>query len=226
MQHKLKQAVDLVVSKHNILLTANSSDRQAFIQQLFNQLPHNIMPCSIDLADIKNDVDVIECFYYAIITVIEKSVPNKTDPNLRKLSNFFTEANVPLHQQCSALTATYGFREVIEYLLSALTIYCQTNAFSHVVIAIDNFDNINTIKQLKLDATLRKFSQLNQAISFIFTGDPVKVAKLFNHYQQPLFAASTLINLKHKTTRCHFRSAYSRCYQIKFTRRNDTKIIK
>ena len=91
----------------------------------------------------------------------------------------------------------YGFRELINYLFSALSAYCQTNVLSHVVMVIDNFENINNIKQLKLDATLRKISQENHYLSFIFTGDAVKVAKLFHHYQQPLYGATTLINLKH-----------------------------
>jgi len=198
MKHKikLKQAVDLAVSKHNILLLATPSDRKPFIQQLVKQLPHNIMTCSIDLADIKNDLDVIERFYHAISATIDQNTINKAEANLIKLTEFFIEDNVPIHQQCSALIATYGFREVIASLFSALTTYCQTNSFSHVVVAIDNFENINTLKQLKLDATLRRISQHHQLVSFIFTGEATPLRAFFTRYKQPLFGSTTPIVLK------------------------------
>ena len=195
MQHKLNQALDLAVSKHNILLTAKSSDRQIFIQRLFNRLPQNIINCSIDFANIKNNIDVIERFYLGITATFEQNKPSVNTPQLIKLTEFFIEDNVPIHQKCAALIAKYGFREVNNYLFSALSAYCQTNALSHVVMVIDNFENINAIKQLKLDATLRNIGQQNPFVSFIFSGDAVKVAKLFHHYQQPLYGSATPVNL-------------------------------
>lgn len=194
MQHKLKQAVTLAVSKHNILLIANEDERQTFIQQLFKQLPHNILTCFVDFALINNDVDVVERFYHAITLTLEQNTSQKSEPSLIGLSKFFTDANILLHQQCATLIAIYGFRELINYLFSVLSTYCQTNALSHAVVVIDDFEKINTIKQLKLDATLRNISQHNQFVSFIFTGDPVRTSTLFNRYDQPFFGSITLIN--------------------------------
>lgn len=203
MQYKLKQAVDLATSKHNILLTANPNDRQQFIQQLFKLLPPNIAYCLIDLANIKNKVDVIERFYEAITATFKQNTPNKAEPNLEnqtliKFIEFFTETNVPIQQQCATLLTTHGFRELIEYLLSALTTYCRTDAFSHVVVVINNFENITTIKRLKADAILRKISQENYHLSFIFAGNSKQINPLFHDYNQPLYGATTPINLKHQ----------------------------
>lgn len=195
MQSKLKQAVNLVTTKHNVLLLANHNNRQKLIKQLFNQLSCNIHTCLIDFAQIKDNADIIACFYQGISATLAQSSTNKAKQHNHKLTQQFITSDMTLHQCCKALIAKHGFAAVIDFMIAILSDHCQAHDCSHTVIAIDAFEMIQNIKTTKLDATLRTIGQQNTWISFVFTGEPKHLMPLFGAYQQPLYGSTTTINV-------------------------------
>ncbi len=65
-----------------------------------------------------------------------------------------------------------------------------------IALAIDEFQQISTIKEKKIDALLRKYMQEAHNISYIFLGSKRNILNSLFQYKVPLFEMATPILLK------------------------------
>lgn len=117
-----------------------------------------------------------------------------------KLSQFFKKTKVEPtfdpqtgEMGIRAITKALSFDELIEDSFNALFKIAQTK---NVVLAIDEFQQIADIKDLKIDAILRKYMQEAKNISYIFLGSKRNILNSLFAYKAPLYSMATPFSLK------------------------------
>jgi len=85
-----------------------------------------------------------------------------------------------------------SFEEMIEEFFHTLSAIAKKQK---VIIAIDEFQEIANIKDIKLDALLRKYIQERENISYIFLGSKRHILTSLFSYKAPLFELAEHFNL-------------------------------
>ncbi len=120
---------------------------------------------------------------------------------LKKLTSLFKRTRV--EPTFNANTAEYGIKPIV----TALTLEEQLDDFfeslykiskeKKIVVAIDEFQQISTIKDKKIDALFRKYVQDKRCknISFIFLGSKRHMLTSLFEYNAPMFELATPLEL-------------------------------
>ncbi len=90
------------------------------------------------------------------------------------------------------ITSDLSFDELIEDTFSALFGMAKRKG---VVIAIYEFQQISNIKDVKIDAILRKYMQKEANISYIFLGSKRNILNSLFAYKSPLYSMATPMSL-------------------------------
>ena len=85
-------------------------------------------------------------------------------------------------------TKALDFDEILEEFFSSIYKLSEDN---NIVIAIDEFQQVSTIANAKIDAKLRKYMQENKNISYVFLGSKRHMLNNLFEYGSPLFEMAT-----------------------------------
>ena len=198
---ELARLMDLCVSKNNVALYGERRyGKTTLIHYLFEHvLPKHVLPIYVDIYNMVDEYDVALALYNAVIDALPFSLEQK----LKQLPSLFQRVRVSAAPSRSGESITFrpelsdrSFDELVEDAINALSLVCQKHSLSHAVIAIDEFQQVANIKSVKIDAVLRKLSQQNAHVSFIFSGSKKNLLRnLLSHKNAPWFGMTTPIVL-------------------------------
>lgn len=89
-------------------------------------------------------------------------------------------------------TKSLDFEEMIEDFFSLIF---KLSKKHQIVLVIDEFQQIATIKDAKIDATIRKYMQEDKNISYIFSGSKRNLLNKLFEYKSPLYEMATQMEL-------------------------------
>jgi AAA+ ATPase superfamily predicted ATPase len=97
-----------------------------------------------------------------------------------------------LEYSIKPIIATLSFEQMMEDFFYAVTVLAKNQK---IIIAIDEFQEIDNIKDMKLDAFLRKYIQSRDNISYIFLGSKRHLLTSLFEYKAPLFGLANHFEL-------------------------------
>lgn len=201
-EDELKKVANIVKGKNNVLMYGDRRyGKTSLIKKTFSLLPNDIFSVYIDLYDIVDEMDFAQSLYNAVIDAMPFSLEDK----FLKFGDIFKRLNGV------SLTPTKSFEgvslkpdirgrdfdELLESAFEGLTRLCEKNKYSHVVLALDEFQQIKEVTNIKIDAKLRKIAQRNPNVCFIFSGSKRNMLRaLVSSQNSPFYGMTTPIVIK------------------------------
>lgn len=151
-----------------------------------------------DIFDISSTNDFAYSFYKAVA----KSFKNDMQTILQTLKNLFSRATFSATAASSGeiefkpSLAYQSFEDMMDDIFTNLSSYLKKNNLK-AIIAIDEFQQVASIKEKNIEAVLRTYIQNIDNISFIFSGSKKHLlTQMFTDYTQPFYAQAVPFELK------------------------------
>ncbi len=179
-----------------LLFSKRRMGKSTLIKNLFDEICKDYTVIYIDIYNIITAED----FGKLLLNGITKSQKGDIKSSMQKLSQFFKRTKIePTFDPQSgemgirAITTALSFDELIEDSFNALFKLAKEK---NVVLAIDEFQQIADIKDVKIDATLRKYMQEAKNISYVFLGSKRNILNSLFAYKSPLYSMATPMSLQ------------------------------
>ncbi len=140
-----------------------------------------------------------EDFARELLVGITKTQKGNIVKTIKKLSSLFKR--VAFEPTFDATTGSMGIKPIVsgrsfeEMIEDAFDVLFELSKNKKIVLAIDEFQQIATIRERKIDAILRKYIQEDKNISYIFLGSKRHVLTELFQYKSPLFEMATPMSL-------------------------------
>jgi AAA+ ATPase superfamily predicted ATPase len=183
-------------STNVLLFSKRRMGKSTLIENLLRELDDAYVGIYIDIYNIITAED------FANILLREITAQEKGDivDAIKKWSSIFKRTRVeptfdPESSQMGLKLSTnnLSFEELIEDSFVALFKMAQNK---NVILAIDEFQQITNIKNVKIDAILRKYMQQSNNISYIFSGSKRNLLNALFAYKSPLYSMATPLALQ------------------------------
>lgn len=201
-ENELKKVANILTGKNNVLMYGDRRyGKTSLIKKTFSQLPKSIFTVYIDLYDIVDEMDFAQSLYNAVIDHMPFSIEDK----FLKFGEIFKRLNGISLTPTKSLEGMSlkpdirgrDFDELLEAAFEGLSRLCERNNYSHVVLALDEFQQVKEITNVKIDAKLRKISQSNSHVCFIFSGSKKNMLRtLVSNQGSPFYGMTTPIVIK------------------------------
>jgi uncharacterized protein len=196
-QKELNELKSHVKTCSNVLLfSKRRMGKSTLIKNLFDEVNKDYTVIYIDIYNIITAED----FGKLLLNGITKSQKGDIKSSMLKLTQFFKRTKVePTFDPQSgemgirAVTTALSFDELMEDSFNALFKMAKEK---NVILAIDEFQQIADIKDVKIDAILRKYMQEAKNISYIFLGSKRNILNSLFAYKSPLYAMATPMSLQ------------------------------
>lgn len=197
-QKELDELKSYVKTCSNVLLfSKRRMGKSTLIKNLFDEVKEDYTVIYIDIYNIITAEDFGKLLLDGI-TKSQKGLDIKL--SMQKLAQFFKRTKVePTFDPQSgemgirAVTTALSFDELMEDSFNALFKMAKEK---NVILAIDEFQQIADIKDVKIDAILRKYMQEAKNISYIFLGSKRNILNSLFAYKSPLYAMATPLSLQ------------------------------
>lgn len=183
-------------STNVLLFSKRRMGKSTLIKNLFDTIKDQYKVIYIDIYNIITAED----FGNLLLKGITSQTKEDITETLKKYTTLFKRVRVeptfdPNTGKMSIKPIINGlsFEELMEDSFNALFKLAQENK---VVLAIDEFQQISTIKDVKIDAILRKYIQEPNNISYIFLGSKRNILNSLFAYKAPLYSMATPFSLK------------------------------
>jgi len=150
----------------------------------------------VDIFDITSKED----FATLLLNALTSSYKLDIKQSIKQLTALFKKVRVEptinpktLNYSLKAVVATLSFEEMIEEFFTSINELSKT---TKIIIAIDEFQQIASISDVKLDAMLRKYIQQRQNISYIFLGSKRHLLTSLFEYKAPLYEMANHFELQ------------------------------
>jgi hypothetical protein len=151
----------------------------------------------VDIYDITSAEDFAECLLKALTSSFKGDIKS----SLKKLASLFKRTRV--EPTFDPNTMKYGIKPIVtalefeELLEDFFETLFSLSKDKKILLAIDEFQQISTIKNKKIDALFRKYVQDKQSsnISYIFLGSKRHMLTALFEYKAPMFELATPIEL-------------------------------
>jgi hypothetical protein len=170
--------------------------KSTLIQEVFRRIEKEYICVYCDIFDITSKEDFAKLLLKSISNIEE----NDFKVMYKKFSDIFKRVRVePSFDPNTAkfslkpIVATLSFEEMVEDFFLALNILAKDK---QIVFAIDEFQQIALIKDVKLDAILRKQIQSLENVSWIFLGSKRHLLTSLFEYKSPLYEMATHLELQ------------------------------
>lgn len=192
----LSQIVDY--SNNALIFSKRRIGKSSLIKALFDKYEDQYICLYSDVFDITSKEDFISNLLKALATYNSKKFDLKSA--IKNLTTLFKrvrfeptiDANT-LEYSIKPNITSLGFEEMAEEFFSSLDALSKK---SKVILAIDEFQQIANITDVKLDAILRKHIQNRKNISYIFLGSKRHMLTSLFEYKSPLYEMANHIELK------------------------------
>lgn len=187
-------------STNVVLFSKRRYGKSSLIKEIFkNHINQDeYLTIYFDIFDMSSSNDFAYSFYKAVA----KSFKNDMQTILQTLKNIFSRATFSATVTSSgeiefkpSLTHQ-SFDTMMEDIFVNLSNYLKKHN-KKAIIAIDEFQQIATIKEKNIGATLRTYIQNIDNISFVFSGSKKHLlTQMFTNYAKPFYAQATPLELK------------------------------
>lgn len=149
-----------------------------------------------DIYDITSEDDFAKLFLKAIAKAQKGSISSA----IKNLAKLFSRVNFEVSvdpatgkTKLSPSLNNLEFNDAIDEVFKALS---MMSVKQKVVVVIDEFQQISLIKNVKIDALLRKYMQSSKNISYLFLGSKRHTLTDLFRYKAPLYEMATHFELK------------------------------
>ncbi len=196
-EKEVLQIKEHIENSTNILLfSKRRMGKSTLIKNVFSKIEKDFTVIYIDIFNIITAKDFAEILLKGI-TNAQKGDITKTIKQVTKiLKKTRIEPSFDMRSgkmSISPVVLNSTFEEIIE---DAFALLFELAKKTNVVLAIDEFQQISTIKEKKIDALLRKYIQEAHNISYIFLGSKRNILNSLFQYKAPLYEMATPMLLK------------------------------
>jgi len=198
---EIKEIQEFVLNSNNLLIFSKRRlGKSSLIKELIYKLEknkENIICIYIDIYDITSAEDFAKALLQGLVSTYKGDIKE----SIKKLASLFKRTRV--EPTFDPFTMKYGikpvvtslsFEEMMDDFFDSLYLLCKKNK---ILLAIDEFQQISTIKNKKIDAKFRKYIQDTRSknISYIFLGSKRHLLTSLFEYKSALYELATPFNL-------------------------------
>lgn len=197
---ELEMLKNYMTSSTNVVLFSKRRyGKSSLIKEIFkNHIDQDeYLTIYFDIFDMSSSNDFAYSFYKAVA----KSFKNDMHSILQTLKSIFSRATFSATVTSSGeiefkpSLAHQSFDDMMEDIFVNLSNYLKKHN-KKAIVAIDEFQQIATIKEKNIEATLRTYIQNIDNIGFVFSGSKKHLlTQMFTNYAKPFYAQATPLEL-------------------------------
>ncbi|MEA3544318.1 MAG: ATP-binding protein [Thermodesulfobacteriota bacterium] len=182
-------------STNLLVFSKRRMGKSSLIQETFREIDQDYLCLYIDIFEITSAED----FGASLLKSLSNAKKGDIKEVMTWLSRLFKRTRV--EPTINPDTLEYSFKPIVRSLSFAemmddfFTSLFELAKDKKIVLAIDEFQQIALIKNVKIDALLRKYMQENHAISYIFLGSKRHMLMDLFTYQAPLYEMATPLDI-------------------------------
>lgn len=183
-------------STNVLLFSKRRMGKSTLIKNVFRDVEKDTIAIYIDIYSIVTAKD----FGHLLLKGISKAQKGDIATSIKKLASIFKRVRV--EPTFDSNTGEMGIKPVVdglsfeEMIEDSFNMLFNISKDKKVVIAIDEFQQIAEIKDIKIDAILRGYIQESYNISYVFLGSKRNLLSSLFEYKSPLFSMATPMALK------------------------------
>jgi len=194
---ELQKLATMAENSNNLLIhSKRRMGKSSLIKTFFEKNSDTYLCVYVDIFDIVSKEDFAKQLLKALANAgkfdLKTTIKNFTSLFKRVRVEPTIDVNT-LEYSIKPIVATLTFEEMMEDFFSSLNELSKTNK---IVLAIDEFQQIANITDVKIDALMRKNIQERKNISYIFLGSKRHLLTSLFEYKSPLYELATHYELK------------------------------
>jgi len=183
-------------SKNLLIFSKRRMGKTTLVKKVFSEIEKDVICIYADVYGITSKKEFAQTLIDALV------VAQKGDYKaiLKRLGKMFSKTRfIPKIDPTTLVTSftidsvSSSYEELIQDFFEAIFKLSETK---DVALAIDEFQQISTLKDAKIDAHIRKYIQEPHNISYIFLGSKRHTLNDLFKYQSPLYEMATPMNLE------------------------------
>ncbi len=194
---ELKRVAKIVQYSNNLLIhSKRRMGKSSLIKYFLDSHQDGYLCLYVDIFDITSKED----FAKALLKALSNAQKIDIRSALKNLTSSFKRVRVEpsidtktLEYSIKPIVATLSFAEMMDDFFYTLE---QLSKKQKIILAIDEFQQIDTIKDVKLDSFLRTYIQQRKNISFLFAGSKRHLLTSLFAYKAPLYELATHFELQ------------------------------
>ncbi len=206
--------------------------KSALIRTFFAQISSPALCIYADIFDIASKED----FARTLLKALSNAQKGDLKSNIKKLASLFKRVRLEpsidantLEYSIKPIVTTLSFEQMMEDFFGTLS---ELSKSQKIILAIDEFQQIDTLTDIKLDAFLRPHIQNRVNISYIFLGSKRHLLTSLFEYKSPLYELATHFELGalkiddiYAYAKKHIDITYEQCEYIYTRSDGETRMI-
>ena len=183
-------------SNNLLIYSKRRMGKSSLIDHFFETKKADTLCIYVDIFDITSKED----FAKSLLHGVSNATKGDLKSAIKKLTSLFKRVRVEptidpttFEYSIKPIVVTLSFEEMMEDFFYTIR---ELSKESQVIIAIDEFQQIATITDVKLDAMLRKEMQQRENISYLFLGSKRHLLTSLFEYRAPLYEMATHYELQ------------------------------
>ncbi|MEA1892074.1 MAG: ATP-binding protein [Campylobacterota bacterium] len=192
---ELKKIFSITDVSNNLLIYSQRRFGKSSLMQEYMRLDKESLCIYVDIYEITSEKD----FVTLLLRAIAKAQTGSITKVLAKMSQMFSRVTFEVvfdatsgKAKMSPVVRDISLADAMEDIFDALFKMSQSRK---IVFIIDEFQQISLIKNVKIDAVLRKYMQQQKDISYIFLGSKRHTLTELFKYKAPLYEMATHLEL-------------------------------
>jgi len=194
---ELKSLENIVKYSNNMLIYSKRRMGKSSLINTFFEIFEDEYTCIyVDIFDITSKED----FAYSLLKAVSNTKKNDLKSSIKSLTSWFKRVRVEptidpntLEYSIKPIISTLTFEEMMEDFFHGLH---ELSKNKKVIMAIDEFQQITILNDIKLDAYLRQYIQNRENISYIFLGSKRHLLTSLFEYKAPLYELANHFELQ------------------------------
>jgi len=194
---EIEKLSTIVKYSNNLLIhSKRRMGKTSLINKFFDLKKDDFLCIYVDIFDISTKEDFIKSLLQSLSNAQRVDLKSA----IKNLTALFRRVRVEptidphtLEYSIKPIVATLSFQEMLEDFFQTIDKLSKTQ---QIVIAIDEFQQICTIRDVKLDAILRKYIQNRDNVSYVFIGSKRHLLTSLFEYKAPLYDLATHFELQ------------------------------
>lgn len=194
---EFKELQKVVKYSNNILIySKRRMGKSSLINNFFQKYNKEYLCIYVDIFDITSKED----FAYSLLKALSNSQKTDLKTTIKTFTSLFKRVRIEptidpttLKYSIKPIIATLSFEQMMDDFFNSLKELSKTNK---IILAIDEFQQITTIKDIKLDAYLRTYIQNRKNTSYVFLGSKRHLLTSLFQYKAPLYELANHFELQ------------------------------
>jgi hypothetical protein len=194
---ELEKLASIAQYSNNLLIhSKRRMGKSSLIKSFFAQNSEKYLCIYVDIFEMASKED----FAHLLLKALSNAGKFDLKIAIKNFTSLFKRVRVEpsidpttLEYSIKPIVATLTFEEMMEDFFYSLNELSKTNK---IILAIDEFQQIANITEVKLDALMRKHIQKRKNISYIFLGSKRHLLTSLFEYKAPLYELATHFELK------------------------------